>query len=123
MARHEDYVAKPFPVTSVAPATNAAISLSRAAPAKNLQWALKQARLDIYGAAPGVAPTLTISGGGMAQAIVVVATMSGTTGTVTFAVPHTVLLMAESTAYTLDVPALGVGCIAALHVFDRVLAT
>jgi hypothetical protein len=123
MARLEELTATPFLPTSTAVVTNAAISVVRAAPARQSRWAFKMVRLTYYGAAPAVAPTLTISGGGLAQPIIIVGTTTGTTGGAELRIPDTALLLAEATSYQIDVPALGAGCIATVLLLDRVVAS
>lgn len=124
MARVEDYIAKPFPVTSTAVVTNTAISLVRAAPVKNTQWAFKKVVLSSWGTgSPAVAPTLTISGGGMPNPIVVIGDLANGFIYAEIEIPHSVLLMAEATPYQIDVPALGAGFIASIWVLDKVVPT
>ncbi len=121
MARLEEYIARPWPVTCVTSAANTAIALVRAAPVKDTQWVFKKAHLTYYGGTPAVVPTLTISGGGLATPIVLGGeSING--GEIVFESP-TALLLNESTAYQLDVPALGAGVVASLVLMDARLRT
>ena len=128
MARTEDYIAKPFPATAVATAVNTAISLVRPAPGIGLQYALKRITLSAWGtAAPDVAPTLTISGGGLAVPLIIVGqiNVSGTANsiTATLNIDTTVLLLGPNQSYTISVPALGATFTSTLWVLDRALVS